>query len=108
MARALAPGMPDALPAPPAPADRATADRVIAEADRPAADTFQRWCDTADQVRATTKRLEKSAALEAYFPALSDDALPVAARFFSGLPFRGTTSGRRASAARRWATRWPP
>jgi DNA ligase-1 len=87
MARALAPGMPDALPAPPAPADRATADRVIAEADRPSADTFQRWCDTADQVRATTKRLEKSAALEAYLPALSDDALPVAARFFSGLPF---------------------
>ena len=51
------------------------------------ADSFQRWCDTADAVRATTKRLEKSAALEAYFPSLADDALAVAARFFSGLSF---------------------
>jgi DNA ligase-1 len=50
-------------------------------------DAFQRWCDAADEVRATTKRLEKSAALERYFPTLSDAALPVAARFFSGLPF---------------------
>jgi DNA ligase-1 len=50
-------------------------------------DLFQRWCDVADAVRATTKRLEKSAALEAYFPALGDDALATAARFFSGLPF---------------------
>lgn len=50
-------------------------------------DLFQRWCDVADMVRATTKRLEKSAALEAYFPTLADDALAVAARFFSGLPF---------------------
>ena len=48
---------------------------------------FQRWCDTADAIRATTKRLEKSAALEAYFPTLDDGALTVAARFFSGLPF---------------------
>lgn len=51
------------------------------------ADAFQRWCDVADAVRATTKRLEKSAALEAYLPTLADDALAVAARFFSGLPF---------------------
>ena len=50
-------------------------------------DAFQRWCDTADAVRATTKRLEKSAALEAYFPTLDDPSLAVAARFFSGLPF---------------------
>lgn len=55
--------------------------------DAPAPDAFQRWCDTADAVRATTKRLEKSAALEAYFPTLDDAALAVAARFFSGLPF---------------------
>ena len=41
----------------------------------------------ADAVRATTKRLEKSAALEAYFPTLADAALATAARFFSGLPF---------------------
>ncbi len=59
--------------------DRAPADLLP--------DAFQRWCDTADAVRATTKRLEKSAALEGYFPTLSDAALPVAARFFSGLPF---------------------
>ena len=55
--------------------------------DTPAPDTFQRWCEVADAVRATTKRLEKSAALEAYFPTLADDALATAARFFSGLPF---------------------
>lgn len=53
----------------------------------PAPDAFQRWCEVADAVRATTKRLEKSAALEAYFPTLADDALAVAARFLSGLPF---------------------
>lgn len=52
-----------------------------------APDSFQRWCEIADAVRATTRRLEKSAALEAYFPTLPDDALPVAARFLSGLPF---------------------
>ncbi len=56
-------------------------------ADALRADAFQRWCDTADAVRATTKRLEKGAALEAYFPTLDDGALAVAARFFSGLPF---------------------
>lgn len=50
-------------------------------------DAFDRWCATADAVRATPKRLEKSAALERYFPTLSDAALSVAARFFSGLPF---------------------
>ncbi|GJG86134.1 DNA ligase [Gemmatimonadetes bacterium T265] len=55
--------------------------------DAPPPATFQRWCATADAVRATTKRLEKSAALEAYFPTLDDSALAVAARFFSGLPF---------------------
>ena len=53
----------------------------------PTPDAFQRWCDVADVVRGTTKRLEKSAALEAYLPTLSDDALATAARFFSGLPF---------------------
>jgi DNA ligase-1 len=50
-------------------------------------ETFQGWCEVADAVRATTKRLEKGAALAAYFPTLGDDALAVAARFFSGLVF---------------------
>ncbi|MBV9879251.1 MAG: hypothetical protein JO180_02095 [Gemmatirosa sp.] len=49
--------------------------------------TFHDWTTVADAVRATTKRLEKSAALERYFPTLDDDALAVAARFFSGLVF---------------------
>jgi DNA ligase-1 len=49
--------------------------------------TFQAWTAAADAVRATTKRLEKSAALEAYFPTLDDDALAIAARFLSGHVF---------------------
>ena len=53
----------------------------------PPADLFQRWCEIADVVRATTKRLEKSAALEGYFPTLDDAGLATAARFLSGLPF---------------------
>jgi DNA ligase-1 len=48
---------------------------------------FQRWGEAADAIRATTKRLEKSAVLEAYFPTLDDASLAVAARFFSGIPF---------------------
>jgi DNA ligase-1 len=51
------------------------------------AETFAAWCATADAIRATTKRLEKGAALAAYFPALGDEALRVATRFFSGLVF---------------------
>ncbi|MDF1504456.1 hypothetical protein PYV61_15985, partial [Roseisolibacter sp. H3M3-2] len=50
-------------------------------------ETFARWCEVADRIRATTKRLEKAAALVAYLPTLGDDALAVAARFFSGLVF---------------------
>jgi DNA ligase-1 len=50
-------------------------------------DAFARWCAVADAVRATTKRLEKAAALAAYLPTLDDAALPLAARWFSGLPF---------------------
>jgi DNA ligase-1 len=52
-----------------------------------AADSFVRWVDAADRIRATTKRLEKLAVLEAYLPTLHDDALPIAARFFSGIVF---------------------
>jgi DNA ligase-1 len=50
-------------------------------------ETFARWCEVADAVRATTKRLEKGAALAAYLPTLGDAALAAAAHFFSGLVF---------------------
>jgi DNA ligase-1 len=49
--------------------------------------SFAAWCAVADAIRATTKRLEKGAALAAYFPTLGDEALMVAARFFSGIVF---------------------
>jgi DNA ligase 1 len=52
-----------------------------------AAESFDRWAGVADAVRGTTKRLQKLAALAAYFPSLSDDALAIAARFFSGIVF---------------------
>ncbi len=51
------------------------------------AESFARWCATADAVAATTKRLEKRALLEAYLATLGDDALAIAARFLSGVPF---------------------
>lgn len=51
------------------------------------ADAFERWTTTADAVRATTKRLQKLGALVEYLPTLSDDALPIAARFFSAIVF---------------------
>lgn len=50
-------------------------------------DAFDRWTAVADAVRGTTKRLQKLAALVDYFPSLSDDALAIAARFFSGIVF---------------------
>jgi DNA ligase 1 len=49
--------------------------------------TFHAWATVADAVRATTKRLEKSALLESYFARLEDAALVIAARFFSGVVF---------------------
>jgi DNA ligase-1 len=49
--------------------------------------TLQGWATTADAIRATGKRLEKSALLEAYLPTLDDRTLPIAARFFSGFVF---------------------
>jgi len=52
-----------------------------------AADAFDRWTSVADAVRSTTKRLQKLAALVDYLPSLPDDALAIAARFFSGLVF---------------------
>ena len=53
--------------------------------DRP--DSFARWVAAADRIRATTRRMEKLAVLEAYLPTLDDASLPVAARFFSGIVF---------------------
>jgi DNA ligase 1 len=52
-----------------------------------AADSFQHWAKTADAVRATTKRLEKSALVERYLDALTGPPLAIAARFFSGVVF---------------------
>jgi DNA ligase 1 len=52
-----------------------------------AADSFQHWAETADAVRATTKRLEKSALVERYLSALDATSLAIAARFFSGIVF---------------------
>ena len=49
--------------------------------------SFHAWALAADAIRATTKRLEKGAVLEAYLPALDDGALMAAARFFSGIVF---------------------
>jgi DNA ligase 1 len=50
-------------------------------------DSFARWVAAADRIRATTKRLEKLAVLEAYLPTLGDAPLAVAAHFFSGIVF---------------------
>jgi DNA ligase-1 len=52
-----------------------------------AADSFARWVVAADRIRATTKRLEKLAVLEAYLPTLDDTSLAIAAHFFSGIVF---------------------
>ncbi len=52
-----------------------------------AADSFSRWVEAADRIRATSKRLEKLAVLVAYLPTLDDTALPIAAHFFSGVVF---------------------
>ena len=45
---------------------------------------FDAFTTTAEQVGATTKRLEKAAVLGAYFAGLSDDDLNLAARWFAG------------------------
>jgi DNA ligase-1 len=52
-----------------------------------AANSFSRWVEAADRIRATSKRLEKLAVLEAYLPTLADRSLPIAAHFFSGIVF---------------------
>jgi DNA ligase-1 len=48
---------------------------------------FAEWVATADAVRATTKKLEKMAALGAYLSRLDDRDLVIAARLFAGAPF---------------------
>jgi DNA ligase-1 len=48
---------------------------------------FLRFCETAETVGATTKRLEKAATLKDYFETLSDVDLVLAARFFAGQAF---------------------
>jgi len=49
--------------------------------------TLHAWAETAEAIRATTRRLEKSALLSGYLARLDDAALAVAARFFSGAVF---------------------
>ncbi|MES2464291.1 MAG: hypothetical protein V4671_27335, partial [Armatimonadota bacterium] len=53
----------------------------------PHSDSFHLFAQTAEQVRATTKRLEKAAILGAYFETLADSDLMRAARYFSGYVF---------------------
>jgi DNA ligase-1 len=48
---------------------------------------FSTFAETAEQVGATTKRLEKASLLGAYFGTLGDDDLLHAARYFAGHPF---------------------
>lgn len=48
---------------------------------------FLRFCEAAERVGATTKRLEKAAVLKDYFETLSDEDLVLAARFFAGQAF---------------------
>jgi DNA ligase-1 len=52
-----------------------------------AVNAFQRFAIAAEQIAATTKRLEKAAILGDYFTALLDEDLRLAARYFAGSPF---------------------
>jgi DNA ligase-1 len=49
--------------------------------------TLQRFAEVADDVSATTKKLEKAALLGAYFAELGDEDLSLAARYFAGHVF---------------------
>ena len=53
-------------------------------------DRFANWVSTADAVRATSRKLEKLAALGAYFQGLDGPDLAIAARLFAGVPFPRT------------------
>jgi DNA ligase-1 len=48
---------------------------------------MRRWAETAEAVRATRKTSEKVALVAAYLQGLDDDALALAATYFSGRPF---------------------
>jgi DNA ligase 1 len=48
---------------------------------------FDGFCQTCEQVAATTKKLEKAALLRAYLAALADEDLVRAARYLAGAPF---------------------
>src|SRR4028119_1145777 len=48
---------------------------------------FNDFCHTAEDIGATSKRLEKAALLGAYFAALADEELVLAARYFAGRLF---------------------
>src|SRR5687767_13445064 len=49
--------------------------------------SLQKFCETAQRVAATTKRLEKAASLSEYFEPLDDENLALAVRFFAGQTF---------------------
>src|SRR4029453_19213236 len=49
--------------------------------------SFAAWASPAEAIGATTKRLEKGAALAGYLAGLDDGSLAVAARFFGGTVF---------------------
>lgn len=59
-------------------------DNSILEVD---AGAFIDFCAVAEQIAATTKRLQKAALLGGYFTGLTDDDLTVAARYFAGYIF---------------------
>src|SRR5260221_3671185 len=52
-----------------------------------AANSFERFAETAEGVSATTKKLAKAALLREYFQQLTDDELARAARYFAGQQF---------------------
>ena len=52
-----------------------------------AANSLERFAETAEAVSATTKKLEKAALLGEYLQQLSDDDLARAARYFAGQQF---------------------
>ncbi|MBC8103558.1 MAG: ATP-dependent DNA ligase [Cytophagales bacterium] len=53
----------------------------------PPPDAFRFFCETAERIRATAKRLEKALFLGDYFRTLADEDLVRAARYFSGYVF---------------------
>src|SRR5205823_4264107 len=57
------------------------------DANRPPSSAFMPFAETAESVSKTSKRLEKAAALAAYFTPLSDPDLVHAARYFAGYTF---------------------